>query len=223
MIRFENVSRIYRTRRGEVKALDNVTLHVEANEFLVVRGPSGSGKTTLLLAAGAMHRPTSGRVLVKGDDLYAMSPRERAAFRARHIGFVFQMFHLIPYLTVLENVMLGGGAVASRARREEATQMLERLDIQNRESHKPAELSAGERQRTAIARAMLGRPKLILADEPTGNLDPENARQVIERLSEFHRDGVTVVVVTHGAVADQHASRIIHLAQGRIAQEAKRG
>jgi putative ABC transport system ATP-binding protein len=223
MIRFEDVSRIYRTRRGEVKALDGVTLYVEAHEFLVVRGPSGSGKTTLLLAAGGMHRPTSGRVLVNGDDLYAMGPRERAAFRARNIGFVFQMFHLVPYLTVLENVLLGGGVAASRARREEAVRLLERLDMRNRESHKPAELSAGERQRTAIARAMLGRPNLILADEPTGNLDPENARQVIERLSEFHRDGVTVVVVTHGAIADRHAGRIIHLAQGRIAREARPG
>ena len=216
MISFENVSKIYRTRRGEVRALDEVSLQVAEGEFLVVRGHSGSGKTTLLLATGGMLRPTNGRVVVSGNDVYAMSERQRAKFRAQNIGFVFQMFHLVPYLNVIENALLPDGVMKERAGKAEARKLLERLNISGREHHRPSELSAGERQRTAIARALLNRPRIVLADEPTGNLDPENAAEVIEYLAQFHRDGGTVVVVTHGSVADQYADRIIHLREGSI-------
>ena len=216
MLRFENVSKIYRTRRGEVKALDEISLAVQKGEFVVVRGPSGSGKTTLLLTAGGMLRPTRGQAVVNGTDIYAMSDRERAKFRAEHLGFVFQMFHLVPYLSVVENALLATNAGPSRAGRAEARVLLKRLHLSEREHHKPSELSAGERQRTAIARAMLNRPKIILADEPTGNLDPDNAAEVIGYLAEFHRDGGTVIVITPGKVADTHADRIIHLREGRI-------
>ena len=216
MVQLENVIKIYRTRRGEVKALNEVDLHVEDNEFVVVRGPSGSGKTTLLFTIGGMLRPTSGRAIVDGNDIYAIGERGRAKFRTEKIGFVFQMFHLVPYLSVVENVLLPAGAARDRAGRAEARELLKRLGLSGREYHRPSEISAGERQRTAIARAMLNRPKIILADEPTGNLDPENAAEVIGYLEEFHSSGGTVIVVTHGSVADQYADRVIRLREGCV-------
>jgi putative ABC transport system ATP-binding protein len=221
MVYLENISQIYRTRHGEVKALSEVSLQVKQGEFVVVRGPSGSGKTTLLLAIGGMLRPTEGRVIVDKKEIYKMSERERAKFRAQNIGFVFQMFYLAPYLNVVENVLLALNTKQQvkrkgRERSAEAKELLKRLHLSEREHHKPSELSAGERQRTAIARAMFNRPKIILADEPTGNLDPENAAEVIGYLSEFHRNGGTVIVVTHGRIADQYADRIIHLREGRV-------
>ena len=218
MVSLENVSKIYRTRRGEVKALDEFSLQIKEGEFVVVRGHSGSGKTTLLLAVGGMLRPTKGQIIVDGDDIYAMSERKRAVFRSENVGFVFQMFHLVSYLNVIENVLLSSHG--SRKKRVEAEELLERLRMEGREYHRPSELSAGERQRTAIARAMLTRPRIILADEPTGNLDPENAGEVIGYLSEFHRDGGTVIVVTHGLMADDYANRIIHLREGRIEESS---
>lgn len=213
MVQLENISKIYRIRRGQVKALDEISFQVKEGEFVVVRGPSGSGKTTLLLAIGGMLHPTRGRIFVGGKDIYAMSKRERAQFRAKNIGFVFQMFHLVPYLNVIENTLLASG---TRANYSEAEKLLERLGMSGREHHKPSELSAGERQRTAIARALLNHPRIILADEPTGNLDPENAAQVIGYLAEFHRGGGTVIVVTHGAVADQYSDRITYLQGGQV-------
>jgi len=212
----QRVSKVFRTRQGQVRALDEVSLHVNEGEFIVVRGPSGSGKTTLLLAIGGMLRPTSGQVIVNGCDIYALSERDRAQFRARNIGFVFQMFYLVPYLTALDNTLLSAGVGRRRASRAEAAELLGRLGLAKREGHKPAELSAGERQRTAIARALLGRPKLVLADEPTGNLDPDSAAEVVQGLEMFHRSGGTVLVVTHGTRADQYADRIVHLRDGRI-------
>ena len=200
--------------------MDQVALHVREGEFVVVRGRSGSGKTTLLLAAGGMLRPTGGRVTFDGSDVYAMNERQRSRFRAENVGFVFQMFHLVPYLSVVENVRLGGGAGANRADASLAAELANRLGLAGRAHHKPAELSAGERQRTAIARALMSRPKVILADEPTGNLDPENAAEVIEALASFHREGGTVILVTHGTGADACADRVIHLHEGRMDESA---
>ena len=217
MVYLENISKIYRTRHGEVKALSEVSFQVKEGEFVVIRGPSGSGKTTLLLTIGGMLRPTKGRVIVDKSEIYKMSERERARFRAENIGFVFQMFYLVPYLNVIENALLAADVGANQQiRRTEARDLLKRLRLSDREQHKPSELSVGEKQRTAVARAMLNRPEIILADEPTGNLDPETAAEVIGYLSEFHRNGGTVIVVTHGSVADKYADHIIHLREGRI-------
>jgi putative ABC transport system ATP-binding protein len=216
LIQARAITQLFRKRRGPVKALDGVGLDVAAGEFVVIRGPSGSGKTTLLMVLGGMLRPTDGRVLIDGADLYAMGSGQRAAFRAGHIGFVFQMFHLVPYLSLLENTELAAGAAGKGATWNEAAALLDRFGLSQRRYHKPAELSAGERQRVAIARAMLNQPRLILADEPTGNLDPENAAAVVDILAEFHRAGGTVVLVTHGTAADAHADRIVHLRDGRI-------
>jgi putative ABC transport system ATP-binding protein len=216
MIQLENISKIYRTKRGEVKSLDNVNLEVGKGQFVVVRGPSGSGKTTLLLTLGGMLRPSKGNVRVDGREIYQLSGPERAVFRAEHIGFVFQMFHLVPYLSVLDNVLVAAGAGNSRVGRKEAEGLLDRFGLIDRLYHHPAELSAGERQRTALARALLRNPSLLLADEPTGNLDPDNANEVIRYMEEFHKAGGTVIVVTHGHVADPHADRILQLRGGGV-------
>lgn len=216
MIQVEKVSKQYQKKYSTVKALDKINLQVEKGAFVVIRGPSGSGKTTLLLTIGGMLRPTSGRVTIDGNDLYELNERKRAKFRAENIGFVFQMFHLLTYLNTRENILLPASVRKRRLGKTEVMELIERLKLKERASHKPPELSVGERQRTAIARALLNQPKLILADEPTGNLDPENAADAMEYLSEFHCNGGTVVVVTHGEVANQYADRIIYLKDGRI-------
>ena len=195
MIRCDEVTKIFRKNGSEVTSLDRFTAKVAEGEFVAVRGPSGSGKTTLLLTLGGMQRPSAGSVQLAGRDLYALSPAERARLRSSEIGFVFQMFHLVPYLDLLGNVLLACPGKPSAEVRQRAS---------------------GERQRLAVARALLNRPKLILADEPTGNLDPENAAEVIRHLAEFHRAGGTVVLVTHGAAADAHADRTLRLEQGRL-------
>ena len=216
MVRFEDVSKIYPTRQGAVKGLDRLSLEVKPGEFVVIRGPSGCGKTTLLLTAGGMLSPTSGRVTVDGQDPYALSSRGRARFRAETIGFVFQMFHLVPYLNVLENVWLAAAPAGNKPDRERTRALLAQLGLGPREHHKPAALSTGERQRTAIARALLNQPKLILADEPTGNLDPESATGVFDQLRAFQRAGGTVIVVTHGAGAERYADRVIAMHSGAV-------
>jgi len=216
MVQLDGVSEIYRGQRGEVRALDDVSLAIREGEFVAAQGPSGSGKSTLLLTIGGMVRPTKGRVLVDRKDIYAMSGSDRARFRAENIGFVFQMFHLMPYLTVIENVVLASHGRARSAALTEAENLLERFGLSGRLRHKPGQLSTGERQRTALARALLNRPKLLLADEPTGNLDPENSAIVMGYLSEFHQQGGTVVVVSHETIAAEYAQRVIHLREGRI-------
>lgn len=216
MIQLENLVKIYQTTQGPIHSLDGVNLAVKPREFTVVHGRSGSGKTTLLLTLGGMLRPSAGRVTVDGQDVYAASQRERAQFRARKIGFVFQMYHLVPYLNVLENVLLAGKPEPGGVRLARARELLTQLGLETRLPHKPEELSAGERQRTAIARALLPQPKLVLADEPTGNLDPESEAEVFRHLAEFHRQGGTVIVATHGPAADEFADRIIELHAGGI-------
>ena len=216
MIRCDEVTKTFRKNGSEVTSLDRFTAKVAEGEFVAVRGPSGSGKTTLLLTLGGMQRPSAGSVQLAGRDLYALSPAERARLRSSEIGFVFQMFHLVPYLDLLGNVLLACPGKPSAEVRQRASGLMDELGLADRASHRPGELSAGERQRLAVARALLNRPKLILADEPTGNLDPENAAEVIRHLAEFHRAGGTVVLVTHGAAADAHADRTLRLEQGRL-------
>ena len=204
MITCKQITKSY----GAVTALAPFDLGVNQGEFIAVKGVSGSGKTTLLLMLGGMLRPTRGTVHFDGVDVYSQPSRVRAEYRATEVGFVFQMFHLVPYLNVAENVQLaaGNGSVGNQSNK-----LLERFGLGHRLTHTPSELSAGERQRVALARALVNGPRLILADEPTGNLDPENDRQVFEHLSEFHRSGGTVIVVTHGSTADEFADRIVNL------------
>ena len=215
MIEIENLSKIYRARKGLVVALDEVNLTVGEGEFVILRGHSGSGKTTLLLTIGGMLHPSKGTVRCLGQELYRLSDRERGLFRGANIGFVFQMFHLVPYLTVLENVLLTQGE-STPERIERAKELLQEIHLEHRAHHKPSELSAGEKQRTALVRALLNEPKILLADEPTGNLDPKNAEEVIDHMSAFHQRGGTVVMVTHGDQADAKADRIVRMKDGRI-------
>lgn len=223
MIELENVTKVYPTPQGEVRALDGVSLTVDAGEFVAVRGPSGCGKSTLLALLGGLASPTSGLVKVAGQTLSGMDSAARAEFRAKRLGFVFQMFHLLPYLTVEDNVLLAAAPDQREVARKQATELLETFGLGPRRQHRPAELSAGERQRVAMARALLNRPQLLLADEPTGNLDPESAESVLELLARFHTDGGTVLLVTHEEQAASYAKRTISLRAGRVVEEVAAG
>lgn len=221
MIVCEHIERRFPGATGEVLALAGLDLSIARGEFVVVKGPSGCGKSTLLLALGGMQRPSAGRVLFDGTDLYALPAPARNRVRAERIGFVFQLFHLMPYLTVRENV-LAGLPPGSRAADFTtcADELLQELGLQSRAQARPGTLSAGERQRVALARALIKKPAVILADEPTGNLDPANAAEVFRHLAAYRQDGGTVVVVTHGNDAAPHASRTIQLVAGRLAESA---
>ncbi len=216
MIQLENVSKIYKTPKGPVHALDGVVVTVERGQYAAVRGPSGCGKSTLLTIVGALGTPSGGKVSVAGSDIGTMSPAARARFRASQIGFVFQTFHLLPYLTVIENVIAAVTPDQAADAKQRAGEILEKFQMEHRLSHRPGQLSTGECQRVAIARAMINRPKLILADEPTGNLDPVNAKEVLDLLDMFHQDGGTVLLVTHEEEAASRSERTILLEQGRV-------
>jgi putative ABC transport system ATP-binding protein len=193
---------------------------VAGGEFVAVRGASGSGKSTLLLACGGLQRGDTGRVVVDRHDVYAMSANDRAAFRAERIGFVFQRFHLVPYLSVRDNVLVASLPLGGAGCRSQAEWLLERLGMTERAGHFPSQLSTGERQRVALARAMLNAPKLLLADEPTGNLDPGNGNIVLQCLAEFARNGGAVLLVTHDPAAAELANRTILLEKGLARPEA---
>jgi len=216
MLVLENLGKTYRRGAHKVTALDGVSLRIDQGEFVAVCGPSGSGKTTLLMMIAAMLHPSEGSVRFDDKDIYGMTGPDRAKFRASNIGFVFQMFHLVPYLNVLENVLAAGGAIG-KCDRARAKELLQQLGLEPRIHHRPAELSAGEKQRAAIARALLNRPKLILADEPTGNLDPDNAASVLGHLHDFQKSGGTVIIATHGPAAREFATRTVLLQDGVIA------
>lgn len=200
ILRLKEISKTYRPPgRSSVAALDKISLSVPAGAFTVVCGYSGSGKSTLLLSAGGLQKPDAGQVRVKDTDIYALSTENRARFRAETIGFVFQQFHLIPYLNILENVMAPALAIASEktSTEQRAREMIDWLGLTHRLDHPPAELSIGERQRVALARALLNQPALLLADEPTGNLDEQNREIVIRHLRDFAARGGAVLMATH--------------------------
>jgi putative ABC transport system ATP-binding protein len=217
MLEFKNVSKLFNGARGKVTALKGISFSIRPGELLAVRGPSGCGKTTLLLTAGGLLRPSNGRISLDGQDPYAMSPEMRSRLRARTIGFVFQQFHLIPYLTVRQNIMASSLAVPQKEASQKAEQLISRFGLDDRADHIPARLSTGERQRTALARALLNEPKIILADEPTGNLDEDNAQTVFGYLSQYVSDGGCVLLVTHDAGATAHATRSLEMNQGQLA------
>lgn len=216
MLDVKNITKIYHKPNKEVRALDGVSLNVASGEFVAVEGPSGSGKSTLLFAAGSLLAPDEGQILIDGQNPYALSFDNRAKFRAEKIGFVFQQFHLIPYLSVLENILTPSILMKVENTRERAMQLIERFGLTERAHHILAELSTGERQRTALARAFMNSPNVVLADEPTGNLDRENAEIVIKSLAEFAGTGGSVLLVTHDMYAVQHATKTLRLENGKI-------
>ena len=217
VVRLQEVTKVYRKGAQEVRALDGIDLRVESPGMLAVVGPSGSGKSSLLHMIGAMDRPTGGEVVVAGRHLAALGDAELTGFRRKTVGFVFQSFNLIPNLTALENVMLPMefNGVDKRERGRRALTLLERVDLGPRATHRPGELSGGEQQRVAIARALANDPPLVLADEPTGNLDSKTGQVIYELLEEIARER-TVIVVTHAEPLAQRAKRVIHIQDGRL-------
>ena len=219
MLRAEEVTRRYVRREGEILALNSVSLAVAAGEFLAITGPSGSGKSTLLLTLGGLIHPSAGKVYLDGECLYDLPRERRAALRRQTIGFVFQMFNLVPYLTATENVQipLYLNRLSPKAQREKAERLLQQVGLGDRLDHKPSELSVGQQQRVALARTLANDPRLILADEPTGNLDPVLAREMLDQLADLHRQGVTVVIVTHDPTMAARAERQLRLVDGQVA------
>lgn len=225
MIRVENLVKSFAAPGDtEVHALTGLTLRIDRGEFVAVVGPSGSGKSTLLFAMGGLATPTSGQVYLGETRVYDLDREARAALRRTELGFVFQTFNLVPYLTCLENVELPA-LLAGRSRAEAtdaAMRVLERLGMAARRHHRPAQLSVGERQRVGIGRALVNGPRVLLADEPTGNLDPQTADQVVDLLRELNREGQTIVMVTHDLRLAARAGRIIRLRAGAIDAPAER-
>ncbi len=221
MLSMQNVTKTYEMHRQSVVALDDATLEIPKGDFVSLIGPSGSGKSSLLVMLGGMLSPSSGRVLLNGQSMYDLNTDERARLRKTDIGFVFQTFNLIPYLSAQENVQiplyLAGKNVAEQ--RDRAAELLERVGLGDRLDHKPTELSVGQQQRVALARMLANDPAVILADEPTGNLDPETSEQVIGYFEEFNREGRTIVMVTHNPEAAERAKRVLKLRNGKIVDD----
>jgi putative ABC transport system ATP-binding protein len=216
MLEFKNIIKWFDGPEGKVTALDRVSLSISPGEFLAVRGPSGCGKTTLLLTAGGLLRPNSGQVSLDGYDPYVLGPEKRSQMRARMIGFVFQQFHLIPYLTVRQNILAPSLALPGKEAGQRAQELVSRFGLDDRAGHVPSQLSTGQRQRTALARALLNKPKIILADEPTGNLDEDNADIVFGYLSQYVAEGGCVLLVTHDVRTAAHATQTLQMSEGRI-------
>lgn len=221
MLRLDRVTKTYSSSKLQVKAIGTISLAVEAGEAVAIRGPSGSGKTTLLLVGGALLRPTGGTVRITGIDPYELSANRRSTFRAQNIGFVFQQFHLVPYLNVLQNILAADVPTRQPDARQRAHELIEHFRLEHRVHHVPAELSVGERQRVALARALFNKPKLMLADEPTGNLDPDNAAIVLDALREYADEGGAVLMVTHDPNAASRAHRIMLLDHGELTNQTE--
>jgi putative ABC transport system ATP-binding protein len=211
MLEINNISKSFAGPAGQVPVLCDFSISVEPGKVVAVQGASGCGKTTLLLTAGGLLRPDKGEVLIGKTNPYSLSPDERSVLRAKKIGFVFQQFYLIPYLNVLENIMAPAGAVDQKNTSQRAIELVEHFKIDHRAKHFPSQLSTGERQRVALARALFNKPDILLADEPTGNLDPENARCVYEYISEFATQGGAVLIVSHDSKVTDFADYAVSI------------
>ncbi len=221
MIKTKNLKKVYTTEEVETTALNNINLEIQEGEYVAIMGPSGCGKSTLLNILGMIDKPSSGDYLFLSEEVSRYSERRRAGLRKSNIGFVFQSFNLIDELTVFENVELPllylGYSSSERKRR--VNEVLEQMEIIARRNHFPQQLSGGQQQRVAVARAIVARPKLILADEPTGNLDSAHGEEVMKLIGELHESGTTVVIVTHSPAYAEYSHRIIHLFDGHIVSE----
>lgn len=213
MLEINNISKKYKKGSTVFTALDNVSFRVEKGEFISVVGASGSGKSTLLHTIGGLNQPDSGQVLFHGRDIYSMNPHEANLYRKSNVGFVFQQFHLMPYLSVYENIQL---VCTETAEIQNIEYYLEKCSLSALRKKYPSELSVGEKQRTAFIRAIISKPEILLADEPTGNLDPANSAVLMSLIADFHRDGGTVLLVSHNPETAQFANRLITLQSGKL-------
>ncbi|ABW66727.1 ABC transporter ATP-binding protein [Desulfosudis oleivorans] len=220
----EHLSKIYGSGDSQVAAVSNMNFTIDSGEFVGVMGESGAGKSTLLSVLGAMNTPSAGRYLVDGIDVYGLSQEKQADFRREFLGFVFQRFHLIPYLTVLENVMLPLTTTDMNRREKQARARaaLSVVGLENKWKRLPSEISGGENERVAVARAIVNDPPILLADEPTGNLDSRNTGEVMKLLCRLNENGATIVMVTHSAECAAYAGRVMTLADGRLVSEGRR-
>jgi putative ABC transport system ATP-binding protein len=215
-IEIHNVSKFYPRPEGRVTALNDIRLTVNSGELVTFQGPSGSGKSTLLLTIGGLLAPDQGEIRIDGQNLFAFNSENRARFRSTNIGFVFQQFYLVPYLDVLENVLAPTLAAPSQNSLPRAEALLEEMNLAHRKHHTPAELSTGEKQRTALARALINDPGVILADEPTGNLDAENAEIVMNGLAQYARRGKTVLLATHDFRGKVQPEKLFRIKDGML-------
>ena len=224
MIQLQDVSRTYASDEVETTALGGIGLHIEPGEFVAIMGPSGCGKSTLLNILGTIDRPSGGQYLFEGADIAKAPEAELAKLRRDRLGFVFQSFNLIDELTIAENVALGLAyrSMPAREKKDRVAAAMHRVGIAHRQRHHPHQLSGGQQQRAAIARAIVGEPRLILADEPTGNLDTENGAQVMDILGQLNAEGATIVMVTHSPSHADIAKRTVHMLDGRILSSARR-
>jgi putative ABC transport system ATP-binding protein len=220
-IHAEELVKQYGTGEAAVTAVGGVSLQIDEGEFVAIMGESGSGKSTLLSMLGGLNSPTSGRYFVNGVDVYSLTPDERADFRKKSIGFVFQNFHLLPYLTLAENVMLPLAIlnVSKKAKLSAATDALAHVGLGSKARRLPSQISGGEQERVAIARAIVNRPPIILADEPTGNLDTRTGVEVMKLLTVLNQEGITVIMVTHSNEYAHYARRLIQLSDGELLRE----
>ncbi|WP_226704284.1 ABC transporter ATP-binding protein [Microbulbifer elongatus] len=223
MITLRNLTRHYGDGDVRVTALAGVSLDIERNEFVAIMGASGSGKSTLMNILGCLDQQSSGDYLLDGRAIGSFSDDDLSSLRNQHIGFIFQTFHLLPRLSAMRNVMLPlrYGQVDEVIAKERARTMLERVGLGHRLEHKPFEMSGGQRQRVAIARALINNPKVIFADEPTGNLDSKTSLEILELLKELHREGQTIVMVTHEAEIAEHAQRVIRMSDGVVVEDSR--
>jgi putative ABC transport system ATP-binding protein len=221
MISLTNIGKVYRLGDNEFAALSGIDLTIARNEFVALTGASGSGKSTMMNILGCLDTPSTGSYSLDGEAVAGLSEDELARVRNRKIGFIFQNFYLMPRVTALDNVAqpLIYRGLAPSLRRERAREALRRVGLADRMQHKPNELSGGQRQRVAIARALVGRPELLLADEPTGNLDSNTAREIMALLIDLHADGLTLIIVTHDPGIASHCHRVVRLHDGRIAED----
>ncbi len=222
IIQAENLGKLFRTEDVETTALDGINISVEAGEFVSIMGPSGGGKSTLMNIMGLVDHADSGRYFFRDEDVESYDERQRAKVRRQHIGFVFQSFNLIDELTVYENVELPlvyDGRSDRRTRQEKVQAVLEKLDLAHRTKHFPQQLSGGQQQRVAVARAIVNQPELILADEPTGNLDSEHGGEVMDILAQLNNEGTTIVMVTHAPECSEYADRVVRMLDGRVIAE----